>query len=57
MVGVTIEDGRAGSKPLTKQDFEALARFRFGIRCYLRFSEETVRGHGLTHSTTSRCSP
>jgi DNA-binding MarR family transcriptional regulator len=33
---------------LTKQDFEALARFRFGIRCYLRFSEETVRSHGVT---------
>jgi DNA-binding MarR family transcriptional regulator len=36
------------SAPLTKQDFEALARFRFGIRRYLRFSEETVRGNGLT---------
>jgi DNA-binding MarR family transcriptional regulator len=33
---------------LTKQDFEALARFRFGIRRYLRFSEETVRQHGVT---------
>jgi DNA-binding MarR family transcriptional regulator len=33
---------------LTKQDFEALARFRFGIRRYLRFSEETVRRHGVT---------
>ncbi|MCW0212526.1 MAG: MarR family winged helix-turn-helix transcriptional regulator [Pseudonocardia sp.] len=39
---------RSGSAPLTKQDFEALARFRFGIRRYLRFSEETVRGYGLT---------
>jgi DNA-binding MarR family transcriptional regulator len=48
MVGVTVEDGRTGSTPLTKQDFEALARFRFGIRRYLRFSEETVRRHGLT---------
>jgi len=48
MLGVKIEDGRAGCKPLTKQDFEALARFRFGIRRYLRFSEEAVRGHGLT---------
>lgn len=47
MVDVTAEDGRAGSPPLTKQDFEALARFRFGIRRYLRFSEETVRDHGL----------
>ncbi len=34
--------------PLTKTDFEALARFRFGIRRYLRFSEQTVRSHGLT---------
>jgi DNA-binding MarR family transcriptional regulator len=34
--------------PLTKEDFEALARFRFGIRRYLRFSEETVRRHGVT---------
>lgn len=33
--------------PLTKQDFEALARFRSGIRRYLRFSEETVRRHDL----------
>lgn len=33
---------------LTKQDFEALARFRSGIRGYLRFSEETVRAHGVT---------
>jgi DNA-binding MarR family transcriptional regulator len=48
MLGVTIEDGRVDSEPLTKQDFEALARFRFGIRRYLRFSEETVRSHGLT---------
>lgn len=33
---------------LTKRDFEALARFRFGIRRYLRFSEETVRSQGVT---------
>ncbi len=36
------------SGALTKQDFEALARFRSGIRHYLRFSEETVRDHGVT---------
>ena len=47
-VVVAGEDTRAGSGALTKQDFEALARFRFGIRRYLRFSEETVRSHGLT---------
>jgi DNA-binding MarR family transcriptional regulator len=46
--GVVAEDGRTSSGVLTKQDFEALARFRFGIRRYLRFSEETVRSHGLT---------
>lgn len=46
-VAVTADDARAGPEPLTKQDFEALARFRFAIRRYLRFSEETVRDHGL----------
>jgi DNA-binding MarR family transcriptional regulator len=41
-------DPLAATGSLTKQDFEALARFRFGIRRYLRFSEETVRSHGVT---------
>jgi DNA-binding MarR family transcriptional regulator len=46
---VTVQqEDRPEPMPLTKQDFEALARFRFGIRRYLRFSEETVRRHGLT---------
>ncbi|MGH3359428.1 MAG: MarR family winged helix-turn-helix transcriptional regulator [Nocardioidaceae bacterium] len=35
-------------EPLTKRDFEQLARFRFAIRRYLRFSEETVRSQGIT---------
>jgi len=35
-------------EPLTKEDFEALARFRFAIRRYLRSSEEIVRSHGVT---------
>ena len=41
---------QGGSEPgaMTKQDYEALARFRFAVRSYLRFSEETVREHGLT---------
>ena len=39
---------RSESGPLTKSDFEALARFRLGIRRYLRFSEETVRSLGLS---------
>ena len=33
---------------LVKADYEALARFRFAIRRYLRVSEETVRALGLT---------
>jgi DNA-binding MarR family transcriptional regulator len=37
----------AAGEPLTKADFEALARFRAGIRRFLRFSEETVRRHGV----------
>jgi DNA-binding MarR family transcriptional regulator len=43
----TIDDVQVAG-PLTKADFEALARFRFGIRRYLRFSEQVVRDHGLT---------
>ncbi|MGW2200107.1 MarR family winged helix-turn-helix transcriptional regulator, partial [Streptosporangium sp. NPDC001682] len=42
------EDDGAGLEPLTKRDFEVLARFRFEIRRYLRFSEETARRNGLT---------
>jgi DNA-binding MarR family transcriptional regulator len=45
---MTMEGDGVGSGPLGKQDFEALAQFRFGIRRYLRFSEETVRRDGLT---------
>jgi DNA-binding MarR family transcriptional regulator len=44
--GAAQTDGEHG--PMTKQDFEALARFRYAVRSYLRFSEETVREHGLT---------
>ncbi|MGH3522553.1 MAG: MarR family winged helix-turn-helix transcriptional regulator [Mycobacterium sp.] len=45
---MTTEHEGVGSANLTKQDFEALARFRFGIRRYLRFSEDAVRRDGLT---------
>jgi DNA-binding MarR family transcriptional regulator len=45
---VVAEHEQSAPVPLTKEDFEALARFRFGIRRYLRFSEEMVRRHGLT---------
>ena len=44
---VDVKDAKR-SDPLTKADFEALARFRFGIRRYLRVSEEIVRARGLT---------
>lgn len=43
-----MPDDHWGEEGLTKQDFEKLARFRFGIRRYLRFSEEAVRHAGLT---------
>jgi len=47
VAGVVAQaDGEPGA--MTKQDFEALARFRFAVRSYLRFSEETVREHGVT---------
>jgi DNA-binding MarR family transcriptional regulator len=36
------------SSAMTKRDFEVLADFRFAVRSYLRFSDETVRQHGLT---------
>ena len=45
-VVATAEGPRPGA--LTKQDFEVLARFRSGIHHPLRFSEETVRNHGVT---------
>jgi len=45
---MTTMDEPTGSRPLAKQDFEELSRFRFAIRRYLRFSEETVRSYGVT---------
>jgi DNA-binding MarR family transcriptional regulator len=48
MLPMTEQADGVDAAPLTKRDFEALAQFRFGIRRYLRFSEETVRGEGLT---------
>src|SRR5699024_10864589 len=41
-------DPLSSTEPLSKTDYEELARFRFGIRRYLRFSEEAVRKRGLT---------
>ena len=47
MSNSTVE-ATATAEPLDKADFEALARFRFGIRRYLRRSEEIVRSYGLS---------
>ena len=33
---------------MKKKDFEALSDFRYQLRRYLRFSEETVREQGIT---------
>ena len=33
---------------MNKQDFEVLADFRYQLRRFLRFSEETTQGHGVT---------
>jgi DNA-binding MarR family transcriptional regulator len=45
--GFDVGDSAAEAGALTEQDFGALGRFRFGIRSYLRFSEEAVRSAGL----------
>ena len=45
---MTVDGTPEDAEPLTKEDFESLARFRSAIRRYLRFSEETVRAHGAT---------
>jgi len=34
--------------PMSKTDFEALARFRYQLRRFLRFSEEVTRRKGVT---------
>jgi DNA-binding MarR family transcriptional regulator len=36
------------SSPVSKADYEALASFRYALRHFLRFSEDAVRGAGLT---------
>lgn len=36
-----------GSRPFTKAEYEELARFRYGVRRYLRFSELAVRRAGF----------
>lgn len=39
---------RAHQRPVSKQEYVALAEFRHGLRKFLRFSEEAARDHGLT---------
>jgi len=34
--------------PLSKQDYEALADFRYRLRRFLRFSEEATQAYGIT---------
>lgn len=34
---------------LAKKEFETLSNFRYQLRRFLRFSEEVVHSHGLTH--------
>lgn len=36
-------------EPLDKKEFETLSNFRYQLRRFLRFSEEVVHSHGLTH--------
>jgi DNA-binding MarR family transcriptional regulator len=36
------------SKPLSKEDYEQLADFRYQLRRFLRFSEEVTQEHGIT---------
>lgn len=33
---------------LSKREFETLSEFRYRLRCFLRFSEQVTRKHGIT---------
>lgn len=39
---------RPADAPLTTADYQLLARFRFALRTFLRFSEQSARNAGLT---------
>ena len=39
---------RAMTRPLSDRDYQALARFRYALRSFQRFSEEAARDAGLT---------
>ena len=36
------------ARKMSKTDFESLARFRYRLRCFMRFSEEVTHRHGVT---------
>lgn len=40
---------RMSNKKLNKSEFEALSKFRYQLRRFLRFSEEISREFGITH--------
>lgn len=40
--------GNATNSPLNGADYQLLARFRFALRTFLRFSEQSARDAGLT---------
>ena len=40
--------GKSTNAPLTEADYQLLARFRFALRTFLRFSEQSARDAGLT---------
>lgn len=39
---------KLAGREMSKADFEKLARFRYRLRCYLRFSEDVARRNGIT---------
>jgi DNA-binding MarR family transcriptional regulator len=39
---------RSAAKPLSQAEYEALAEFRYVIRCFLEFSQNAAREIGLT---------
>ena len=45
---MTLFQGKAGGRAMSKADFEALALFRYQLRRFLRFSEEVAQAHGVT---------
>lgn len=42
------QSAKASTQNMSKADFEALARFRYQLRRFLRFSEELTRRTGIT---------